>query len=111
MRRLEFIDAAIGESDVDLAMSHEADVRMHAVFGADDGLQIFGPVESGRVDHALHADVAGAHDVHLNAADVLCASRLLWARPKGLFYPYVHPPVYIVDLLRDRARLITTGGR
>jgi len=66
--RFEFFDAAIGEANVDLAVGHEADVGMHAVVGADDGAQIRGPVETGRVDHALHADVAGAHDVDFQPA-------------------------------------------
>jgi hypothetical protein len=66
----ELEDAAVGKADVDLAARHEADVRVHAQFRADNGLQVGSPVEPRRIDHAFHARRAGAEDIDLDTANL-----------------------------------------
>ena len=63
-------DAAVGKADIDLAPRHEAHVRVHAQLATDGGAQVRGPVETGRVNHALDADVAGAGHVYLDASEL-----------------------------------------
>jgi hypothetical protein len=71
LRGLVLDDAPVGKPDVDLTLIHEADMGVHAQIGPDDGLQVGVPIESGRVDHALHSHVPGLSDIDLNAADVV----------------------------------------
>src|SRR4051794_29982191 len=46
LRRSQFDDAAVRVLDVDLAMSQEPDVRVHAQIGAGHRLHVGGPVKS-----------------------------------------------------------------
>jgi len=70
LRGLVLDNATVGEPNVDLAVSHEAHMRVHTQIRSDDGFQMGVPIESGRVDHALHSHVPALLDVNLNAANV-----------------------------------------
>jgi hypothetical protein len=60
----------IGKLDVDLAVSHEAYVGVHAQIRPDDGFQVGVPIESGRIDHAFYSHVSGVRDIDQNAANL-----------------------------------------
>src|SRR5271165_1639408 len=68
-RRLELFHAAIGESDVDLAARHEADVCVHAQLAAHQRAHLVGPMVSGRVNQPFDASRAPASHIHLDTAD------------------------------------------
>src|SRR5215472_10443594 len=68
---LEFFDAAIRETDIDLAFGHEADVSVRAKLLTEHGAQMGVPGKAGRVDHAFDTDGAGAGNVDFDAADVV----------------------------------------
>ena len=70
LRRLELDNAAVRVLDVNLAVHQVADMGVHAQVGADGGLHVDRPAEPGRVDHALDARGAGAHDLELDAAKI-----------------------------------------
>jgi hypothetical protein len=69
LRRGKFANTAVGEFHVDASARQEADMGVHAEVGADDGLYVFRPPESDRIDCALDASVAGTNRVELNAAN------------------------------------------
>ena len=70
LRGLALHAAAIRVFDVNPSASEEADMRVHAVVGADDRFHVDRPPESRRVDHALHARLTGTSRFHTNMADV-----------------------------------------
>ena len=58
------------EGHVNFAARQEADMRMHAALGADQGLDVARPMEADRIDRSLHASVAGADNVELDSAEL-----------------------------------------
>src|SRR5690348_14348650 len=70
LRRPVFDDAAVGILDVDFALCEIADVRVHAVLGADDRLHVARPPETGLIDHPLHARAASTADLQAHASDI-----------------------------------------
>jgi hypothetical protein len=54
---------------MDLTLGKKANVCVLAQFSAHDRLHMLRPIESGRVNHPLHAACAGVHDVKLHASD------------------------------------------
>jgi hypothetical protein len=68
-RRREFVHAPIGILDMNLSLGQEADVRVHTSIGFRDRLHVRRPAESWLIDDALHSRIAGAHGIHLHAAD------------------------------------------
>ncbi|HYU41497.1 MAG TPA: hypothetical protein VEQ84_05060 [Vicinamibacteria bacterium] len=69
-RRAELEFAAVRVFAANVALGEEAEVRMHAVGSADDGLHVRRPAEARRVDRALHAAVSGPDDIEGDAADL-----------------------------------------
>jgi len=61
--------AAIRKLHMNASANEEANVRVHAVIGAGDGLHVLRPAKADRVDGALDAGVTGADGVELNATD------------------------------------------
>ena len=70
-RGLELLYAAILEADVDLSLHHETDMGVRTELFAEHGTQMRVPGKTGRIDHALDADGAGARDINLHAADIV----------------------------------------
>jgi len=70
LRGLAFHAAAIRVFDVNPSASEEADMRVHAVVGADDRFHVDRPPESRRIDHAFHTRLAGLPCLHTNMSDV-----------------------------------------
>src|SRR5271165_1569501 len=71
LRSGELLPAAVGELDMDLAVSEEPDVGVHAEIAAHNRFDVSGPLETGRVNHALNPGGAGAGDVDLDSGDFL----------------------------------------
>jgi hypothetical protein len=85
-RRAAFYAAAIRVLDVDPPAREKTDMRVHAVLGADDRFHVDRPSKSRRVDHALHARVAGTPRFEANVADV-AAHDVLERPEKGITWP------------------------
>jgi len=105
-RRAVFFHAAILKLDIDLAVGHEADMRVHAVFRADLLTKLVGPVEAHRVDHALDADGPGAVDIYLYTADVASVA-IFHGGEDGIHEailpsPDAHPGVHAFRRLDDQ---------
>lgn len=64
------LDATVGIRHVDAARYQEPDVCVHAVVGANVWTDIAGPLEPGRIDHALDPSQAGASDFQPDPADI-----------------------------------------
>jgi hypothetical protein len=69
LRRPEFADAAVGELHVNLSMSEESNMGMHAEIGFDVRLHIPGPAEADGIHHAFHPAIAYGDDVHNHPAN------------------------------------------
>jgi hypothetical protein len=71
----EFIRAAIGILDMDLAPREEADMCVHAPIGANQRFHVRGPAEADWIHHAFDPPGSGGDDVHLHARDfaAICA--------------------------------------
>src|SRR5438876_1990834 len=67
-RRAVLEPAAVRVFAADVALGEEAEVGMHAVGSADDGLHVRRPAEARRIDRALHAAVSGPDDIEGDAA-------------------------------------------
>src|SRR5689334_22979636 len=67
LRSREASLAAVRKLDLNAPFHDEADVSMHAVRRSDRRFDVLGPVETGRIDDALHPTASHPSDVHLNS--------------------------------------------
>jgi hypothetical protein len=69
LRRDEIHCAAIVKRKPEMAARQESNVRVHAEFGIDYGLDVGGPAKARRINHALNTAKACRNYVQLHAAD------------------------------------------
>jgi non-ribosomal peptide synthetase component F len=77
------LDAAVRVLDFHRALHEEADMRVHAVVGADVRLRVDVPAVAGRVDHPLDASVTSLPCLEAHAADVPADRRPTHVRMRG----------------------------